>query len=256
MDIYVHILKPMIKENKITFRNLITWNKFNNQKPTAIEQQRSYVVYDEKCLFVMTGVQGFNNNSDNYYEQWDKIRIPLYKEAEKVGLNNKLLKEITGVGMYGHWFTKSQWTLIPQEHYEKLQNYFRNEAFQKDYEAIKKDYEAIKKDWYETRSYFDNTHETYMTSVWNIPPANNDERQEIGNHATPKPLDLCKRAIKSSSRIKENILDLFGGSGSTLIACEQIQRNCYMMELDPAYCDVIIERWENLTGQKAELING
>jgi DNA modification methylase len=95
-----------------------------------------------------------------------------------------------------------------------------------------------------------------MTSVWNIPPANNNERQEIGNHATPKPLDLCKRAIKSSSRIKENILDLFGGSGSTLIACEQIQRNCYMMELDPAYCDVIIERWENLTGQKAELING
>ena len=66
----------------------------------------------------------------------------------------------------------------------------------------------------------------------------------------------AKPAIKSSSRIKENVLDLFGGSGSTLIACEQIERNCYMMELDPAYCDVIIERWENLTGQKAELING
>ena len=47
------------------------------------------------------------------------------------------------------------------------------------------------------------------------------------------------------------IVDLFGGSGSTLIACEQLDRTCYMMELDPKYCDVIIKRWETLTGEKA-----
>ena len=52
-----------------------------------------------------------------------------------------------------------------------------------------------------------------------------------------------------------NVLDLFGGSGSTLIACEQLDRTCYMMELDPKYCDVIIKRWETLTGEKAVLIN-
>ena len=52
------------------------------------------------------------------------------------------------------------------------------------------------------------------------------------------------------------MLDMFGGSGSTLIACEQTGRNCYMMELDPHYCDVIIQRWENLTGEKAVLLNG
>lgn len=52
------------------------------------------------------------------------------------------------------------------------------------------------------------------------------------------------------------VLDCFGGTGTTLIACEQSGRKCYMMELDPRYCDVIIERWENLTGRKAELING
>ena len=49
----------------------------------------------------------------------------------------------------------------------------------------------------------------------------------------------------------ETVLDLFGGSGSTLIACEQLNRVCYMCELDPKYCDVIIKRWENLTGKKA-----
>ena len=53
-----------------------------------------------------------------------------------------------------------------------------------------------------------------------------------------------------------SVLDLFGGSGSTLIACEQLGRKCYMMELDPHYCDVIIQRWEDFTGEKAVLLNG
>lgn len=64
-----------------------------------------------------------------------------------------------------------------------------------------------------------------------------------------KPVELCAKYIRLYG--KKNILDLFGGSGSTLIACEQLNRTCYMMELDPKYCDVIIKRWENLTGEKA-----
>lgn len=72
-------------------------------------------------------------------------------------------------------------------------------------------------------------------------------------HPTMKPIDLLVYLIKNSSKEKELILDLFGGSGSTLIAAEQTNRKCYTMELEPKYCDVIIRRWENLTGQKAEL---
>lgn len=68
-----------------------------------------------------------------------------------------------------------------------------------------------------------------------------------------KPVELCAKYIKLYG--KKNILDLFGGSGSTLIACEQLNRRCFMMELDEHYCDVIIQRWENLTGEKAVLIN-
>lgn len=68
-----------------------------------------------------------------------------------------------------------------------------------------------------------------------------------------KSVELCAKYIKLYS--KKNVLDLFGGSGSTLIACEQLQRNCYMMELDPHYVDVIIARWEQFTGQKAVLLN-
>lgn len=68
-----------------------------------------------------------------------------------------------------------------------------------------------------------------------------------------KPVELCAKYIKLYS--KKNVLDLFGGSGSTLIACEQLQRNCYMMEYDPKYIDVIIARWEQFTGKKAVLLN-
>jgi site-specific DNA-methyltransferase (adenine-specific) len=71
-----------------------------------------------------------------------------------------------------------------------------------------------------------------------------------------KPLDLIGYQIQNSSRKKDIVLDLFGGSGSTLIACEKLGRRCRTMELDPKYCDVIIKRWETLTGKTAELVNG
>ena len=74
-------------------------------------------------------------------------------------------------------------------------------------------------------------------------------------HPTTKPIELCSKAIDNSSKSNDIVLDLFGGSGSTLIACENLNRKCFMMELDEKYCQVIINRWENLTGKKAEKIN-
>lgn len=75
-------------------------------------------------------------------------------------------------------------------------------------------------------------------------------------HPTMKPLKLIVRQIRNSSREGEAVLDLFGGSGTTLIACEQMNRRCFMMEFDPHYADVIVDRWEKLTGLKALKING
>lgn len=71
------------------------------------------------------------------------------------------------------------------------------------------------------------------------------------DHPTMKPINLLARQIKNSSKQNEIVLDLFGGSGSTLIACEQLGRICYMVEYDPKYADVIINRWETFTGEKA-----
>lgn len=78
-----------------------------------------------------------------------------------------------------------------------------------------------------------------------------DKPARSAEHPTMKPVKLIAYLIRNSSRKGEIVLDVFGGSGTTLIACEQLGRRCYMMELDPKYCDVIIKRWEALTGQKA-----
>lgn len=96
------------------------------------------------------------------------------------------------------------------------------------------------------------THEFYggfKTSVLEF-----DKPQKSELHPTMKPVPLIAELIGNSSKEGDCVLDLFGGSGTTLIAAEQLRRKCYMMELAPHYCDVIIARWEKFTGEKAEKI--
>jgi DNA modification methylase len=88
------------------------------------------------------------------------------------------------------------------------------------------------------------------TDVWSVKKVN----PQSMIHLTEKPVELAVRAMQYSSREGEHVLDLFGGSGSTLIAAEQTNREAYLMELDPLYCDVIVERFEKFTGKKAERI--
>ena len=90
---------------------------------------------------------------------------------------------------------------------------------------------------------------TTETTIWEI---DKDGKNKL--HPTQKPVALAHKAI--SNHKAETVLDLFGGSGATLIAAEQLNRTCFMMELDPKYVDVIIARWEKLTGQQAQLIEG
>jgi DNA modification methylase len=93
--------------------------------------------------------------------------------------------------------------------------------------------------------YFGPNNATDLWAVKKVSPQNM-------SHLTEKPVELAARAIEYSSHHGENVLDLFGGSGSTLIAAEQTGRRASLMELDPLYCDVIVQRWEQFTGRKAE----
>ena len=94
------------------------------------------------------------------------------------------------------------------------------------------------------------TNDRTLTNVWDF---KRPQKSEL--HPTMKPIELCENALNHSSIKNQIILDLFLGSGSTLIAAEKLNRKCYGMELDEKYCDVIIERWEQFTGKKAEKIN-
>ena len=87
------------------------------------------------------------------------------------------------------------------------------------------------------------------TDLWNVKKVS----PQAMVHLTEKPVELALRAMNYSSRPGESVLDLFGGSGSTLIAAERLGRRAFLMEIDPLYCDVIVQRWEAFTGKKAEV---
>lgn len=107
-------------------------------------------------------------------------------------------------------------------------------------------YEPILYGWFGKSSY---NGDATKDEVWEV-----ERPHESKEHPTMKPIKLITKGIKNSSLKQNIVMDLFGGSGSTLIACEQLDRKCYMMELDPHYIDVIIDRWEEFTGKSAELI--
>ena len=109
-------------------------------------------------------------------------------------------------------------------------------------------HEAIFYTW--TKSHHNYRKGDYRTTVWKY-----DKPRKCDLHPTMKPVELVANCLMDATREGDTVLDVFGGSGTTLIACEQLGRKCRMMELDPHYCDVIIARWEKLTGRKAVKIS-
>ncbi|MGB1086716.1 MAG: DNA modification methylase [Methylophilaceae bacterium] len=252
MDIYSNILKPYFKDQKATFRNLVTWDKGNGQSQNS-ELTRSYATADEKCLFIMMGVQGFNNNSDNYFEGFESLRSYLLDQRNKMKWTTQDVVDICGKTSVSHYFIKSQWNFPTKEHYQSIQQAAQGKAFKKEYDQIKKEYDQIKKEYYSTRAYFNNVHDN-MNNVWHF---DRHRREGIeGGHATPKPIPLCERVIKSSCPENGLVLDVFMGSGSTMVAAHQLNRKCYGMELDPKYCQVIIDRMHKLDPSLKIKING
>jgi DNA modification methylase len=254
---------------RLTLRNEIVWDKGGGGMAVKTEAGRMFQS-SERCLFFMLGEQGFNNNADNYWEGWEGIRSALAADVEKMGWTADDIHRITGVGMFGHWFTKSQWEFIPEHHYNALQAAAKDDAFKRDHDAFKRDHDDLKRDhddlkrdhddlkreFYATRAYFDNSHEAMtdvwlyapIGDVWKFPRVKGADRHD---HATPKPVLMIIRAVKSSCESGGLIVDPFSGTGTTLMASEYADRSCYAMEIEPRYCDVAIKRWEDYTGQKA-----
>ena len=240
------------QSERLTMRSQIIWDKPPSASaagsPIGSEKMRSYPHGYEVSLFFMLGEQGFNNNADNYWEKWEPLRKYLNDEMEKCG-GSKNWKEALGNQMGGHYFTKSQWCFPTEEAYKKLQAFSKLDAFKREYDDLKREYDDLKREFYTTRAFFDNAHDN-MTDVWDFKRVTGEERH---GHATPKPVAMMERVMKSSLPSGGLCVEPFGGSGSTLIGAEKTGRVCYTMELTPAYVDVIVKRWEQFTGNKAML---
>jgi DNA modification methylase len=243
---------------RLTMRNEITWNKGGGGMGIGTDAGRMFYP-SERCLFFMLGEQGFNNNADNYWEGFEPIRKYLDGERQKCNWNNKNVAEFFGFHprMADHWFSKSQWSFPTREQYQRLQHEAKGQAFKREHDELKREHDELKREhdelkreFYATRAFFDNAHDN-MTDVWEFGRVTGEERH---GHATPKPVEMVARAIKSSSTAGDVVVVPFGGTAPELIAAEQLDRKCYGMEISPAYCDVIIQRWENLTGNKARKV--
>lgn len=234
----------------IEVRNEIVWDK-KNIPGMASPDMTSYPIASERCLFIQIGKQWVGSvNTDDYFDAWDNVRVYLKAEADRAEITPQRLTQLCGVGMYSHWFTKSQWVMIPERHYQTLAAEYPG-CFTRPWSELKQLHREAQGEFMEmvksSRSYFNNTHDN-MIDVWDFPRVVGGERH---GHSTPKPVAMMERAVKSSSRMGDLVIEPFGGSGATLIACEKTGRRCATMELVPSWVDVIVRRWEHMTGLSA-----
>lgn len=250
------------KSEPLTFRNEIVWDK-GSQAGMASPYMGQFVEATERCLFFQLGrhVLMVNQTKDDYWKGWEPIRSQLNEQREKMGWKASDIKRICENHMHGHWFGTSQWMFISRENYEKLTAAAGGKAFTRKYEDLRGEYQKLleqfngavrgprRKEFNEIRPYFDNSH-SIMRDVWEFPRVTGDDRH---GHATPKPVAMMERIMRSSAREADVVAEPFGGSGSTMIGCEIAGRRAYVMELSAKYCDVIVERWQQFSGKKANL---
>jgi DNA modification methylase len=232
---------------RLTFRNEIVWDKQSGQGMLS-DQHRMFPTASERCMFFMLGEQGFNNNADNYWKGWEPIQEYLKSQRVLMGWDGRKIKEVAGHNGSGHgdhWTGRSQWTMPTEAVYKAWQAEASGKAF-------KREYDDLKREWYTTRAYFDNTHEN-MTDVWTYPRVQGEERW---SHATPKPVAMISRIYKSSSAEDGLIYSPFLGSGTDIIAAQQMEgeRKVVGFELSPEYCTIILERFQRFSGINAELV--
>jgi hypothetical protein len=241
-------------DDSLMVRNEIVWDKASTPG-MASNNGHSYPIASERCLFLMRGQQFLGNqNKDEYWEGYEPLRVHLVEQRDKVGWTNRDANGLTGTQMAGHWFSQSQFIPISRKHYEALAEAAAGRAFTRDYDELFAELFPEAKDGgnayrrelaaqlREQRTPFDNTHD-----VWQFGRVAGEERY---GHATPKPVDMIARTIKTSTRPGDLIAVPFAGTGPEFIAAHHLGRRVAAVELEPRYVDVIARRWAEHTGDQ------
>lgn len=181
----------------------------------------------------------FWNISYNKNARWEFIEI-MYRIVKETGL--KFLELI--VWDKGH--------ALPINSKEGLTRQYEDILLVGDEQSISNDLELYFLGRNNRKAYFNKKNQRGITNYWRI----GTNKTQLTNHLACFPVALPKRGIELMTDREDIVIDCFGGSGSTLIACEQLKRKCYIIELDPKYCEVIINRFEKFTNQKAIKLNG
>jgi DNA modification methylase len=161
-------------------------------------------------------------------------------------------------GMAGHYFGRSQWALPTEDAWGKLRPLFASrgvdigefDAQRSEFDAQRSEFDAQRSEFDAQRREFDAQKGLNLTDVWEMSAPVGEERH---GHPTPKPVAMISKLVSAHSRTEDLVADPFLGSGTTLIASEQLGRKCYGMEISPQYCDVIVNRWQQFTGKTATL---
>lgn len=236
--------------------NEIVWDK-KSTPGMGSESIIGYQTASERCLFFKLGKQYVGNiNASDFPAHWDPLRAYLAGQAQACGLTPGDVKRLCGCGMFSHWFSRSQFSLIPCKHYEALAAAYPGH-FERPWADLQEEWARVRGDGRGVingkldgmRSYFDNAHDA-MRDVWEFSRVTGDERH---GHATPKPVAMMERVMLSSLPPGGLCLEPFSGSGSTLIGAHVTGRRCFAMEMQPQYVDVCIRRWQKLTGEAATL---
>ena len=244
----------------LTFRNEIVWDKGSGMGMGS-PSHHMYPTASERCLFFMMGQQFLGNqNKEDFWEGYEPLLTWLNEQLDKVQWTKNHVNRLTETFMAGHWFSKSQFQIISRHNYKILQNAAKGQAFDIAYdELFEKFFPGIQeggneyrrdlsKQLREQRTTFNNEHEL-MTDVWELSRVYGEERF---NHATPKPVEAMERIIRTSTQPGHTIGVPFAGTAPEIIAAEKLHRKCVLTELDQGYCDLIINRWQEYTGQTAE----
>ena len=238
MDLYAFIVRPLILSRDLTFANLIVWDKAANFGQLSPDM-RCYSNATELCLFFYKGQQTYGHDCSTWYPPFQKFIDHMKAILDKGGLSIADACKLTTTAT-SHYFAHSQYQFPTEDAYMKI-----CEAC-----GVKAEYEAVKAEWYAGRAFFDNTHDN-MNNVWHFRRA--AEVGEVDGHPTQKPVKLCERGILSSCKEGGAVLDVFGGSGSTLIAAENTGRRAYLLEIEPKWCALICDRYEKKTGKEINL---
>lgn len=220
--------KVLIFDKQLNFRQNITLDKgLKSIAGRTSDKIRMFPTASEYLLFYINQSYSFQNN-DSINQVFKPIRKYLKDELSKSGLKTKDCRTLMSLTIDAgglRYFSDTSWMMIPEKHYTPLQI---NGCFNMPYNELKK--------WYNDLSFVFNL-PTGTTDVWDFTP----DKVRYG-HPTQKPQNICQRIVKASSNENDNVLIPFAGSGSEIVACEELKRNWTAFEIEDSYIEIINKR--------------